>query len=620
MMENFELLRLIILFPLAGFISIFLFSRFMNKKTAAFIASASVFISFVLSLAAVKYLINSNSSYLTDTFFWWINRDFLNIPIRFYLDRLSSVMILVVSGVGFLIHIYSISYMSNDRDLKRFFSYLNLFVFFMLTLVLSDNLIITFFGWEGVGLSSYLLIGFWYENIENSKAAKKAFIVNRIGDAFFILGILIIHFMLSSAGINEISYSVTEKNVSYLLNSTFSGISSLDIITLMIFIGACGKSAQFPLYIWLPDAMAGPTPVSALIHAATMVTAGIYIVSRMFTIYSYSHTLEIIMFVAALTSFLAALIATGQRDIKKILAYSTISQLGYMFMGVAAGSYATGIFHLTTHAFFKALLFLSAGAVIHSLNGIQDIFMMGGLKDKIRSVFYTMLAGFLAISGFPYMSGYFSKDMIIESLYLSGNKFIWVISVITAFLTAFYMTRMFVTVFIKKSDYHHHIHNPDKIMIIPLIILALLSVFSGFFTDSFMRFLNQPQNHHHISFIVKHIPLIACFSGLFTGYILFIKNTEPGKNLFSRLIYNKFYVDEIYQYVIVKPVFLTAKYLFELIDRKIIDGFLVEGTAALFKRFSMISSKMENSDLTSYVSYILLGVSILLFIILKGVI
>ncbi|MGC8867553.1 MAG: NADH-quinone oxidoreductase subunit L, partial [Elusimicrobiales bacterium] len=444
--------------------------------------------------------------------------------------NLSSVMVLVVSGVSFLIHIYSISYMHGDKDFKRFFSYFNLFVFFMLLLVLADNLIITFFGWEGVGLSSYLLIGFWYENIENSKAAKKAFIVNRIGDVFFIMAIMIIYFLLSSASITEISYQIIKENLSYFLNSTIFSVSASFLITLFIFISACGKSAQFPLYIWLPDAMAGPTPVSALIHAATMVTAGVYLISRMFFIFSLTSTMEIILYISAFTSLLSAVIAIGQRDIKKILAYSTISQLGYMFMGVACGNYASGMFHLTTHAFFKALLFLSAGAVIHSLSGIQDIFQMGGLKEKIKSVFYVMLIGFLAISGFPYLSGYFSKDMIIESIYLSGYKTIWLISLITALLTSLYMTRMFVIVFIRKPfDKNLHPHHPDIIMMFPLYILAFLSLVSGFFMKVFLNFLGHEIETHHIPLYVKYLPAIISLLGIYLGYIIFISESKAKK-------------------------------------------------------------------------------------------
>ncbi|MGC9069888.1 MAG: NADH-quinone oxidoreductase subunit L [Elusimicrobiales bacterium] len=620
MSQNFELLRFIILSPLTGFLFIFLFSRFISNRITSYIACLAVFLSFVFSVISVENMISNNSP-LTDMIFWWINQDFIKIPFRLYLDNLSSVMVLVVSGVSFLIHIYSISYMHGDKDFKRFFSYFNLFVFFMLLLVLADNLIITFFGWEGVGLSSYLLIGFWYENIENSKAAKKAFIVNRIGDVFFIMAIMIIYFLLSSASITEISYQIIKENLSYFLNSTIFSVSASFLITLFIFISACGKSAQFPLYIWLPDAMAGPTPVSALIHAATMVTAGVYLISRMFFIFSLTSTMEIILYISAFTSLLSAVIAIGQRDIKKILAYSTISQLGYMFMGVACGNYASGMFHLTTHAFFKALLFLSAGAVIHSLSGIQDIFQMGGLKEKIKSVFYVMLIGFLAISGFPYLSGYFSKDMIIESIYLSGYKTIWLISLITALLTSLYMTRMFVIVFIRKPfDKNLHPHHPDIIMMFPLYILAFLSLVSGFFMKVFLNFLGHEIETHHIPLYVKYLPAIISLLGIYLGYIIFISESKAKKlGFLSTLVYNKFYVDEIYDVLIVKPIYSIASNLFQVVERSIIDKFFIEGSAKSFMDLSFISSRMENSNLVYYISYIIIAVSIFIIILIKGV-
>ncbi len=619
MMENFEFLRLIVIFPLVGFVLIFIFSRFITNKLAAWIASISVFLSFIFSIISVKKMIITTTP-LIDTLMWWINEDFLKIPIRFYLDNLSSVMILVVSGVSFLIHIYSISYMHGDRDFKRFFSYLNLFVFFMLLLVLSDNLVITFFGWEGVGLSSYLLIGFWYENIENSKAARKAFIVNRIGDAFFIAALMITHYFLSTINITELSYLAIKEKLPYLINSTLFGVPVIFLITLMIFIASCGKSAQFPLYVWLPDAMAGPTPVSALIHAATMVTAGIYLISRMFSMFSLTQTFNLILYVAAFTSLLSAIIALGQRDIKKILAYSTISQLGYMFMGVASFNYQAGMFHLTTHAFFKALLFLSAGALIHSLSGVQDIFKMSGLGNKIKPVFYVMLIGFLAISGFPYLSGYFSKDMIIESIYLSGNKTIWALSILTAFLTALYMTRMFVIVFLRKTnDNHHiHIHQPNWLMLTPLYILAFFSIISGFFMNEFLKFLKLDVLHHQLPFYIKYLPTTAALFGIFLGYLIFISDRKITFGILSNLVYNKFYIDEIYDSIIVKPLYWLASNLFKIIERMFIDKSFVEGIGRVFLSFSNISLKIENSNLLYYISYIIISISIFILILIKG--
>ncbi|MCX7641463.1 MAG: NADH-quinone oxidoreductase subunit L [Elusimicrobiales bacterium] len=621
MSNNSIYLTFIILFPLIGFFINFLFSRLLNNKISSIIASTSVFLSFLFSFISIIDFKKQQVDFISHTIFWWINQNFLKIPIRLHLDSLTSIMILIVTGVSFLIHIYSISYMEKDKDLKRFFSYLNLFVFFMLLLVLSDNLIITFFGWEGVGLCSYLLIGFWYENIENSKAAKKAFIVNRIGDAFFIAAIAICYFLLSTAGIYELSYVEINKNISYLINSTIFGIPATFIITLFLFLAACGKSAQFPLYIWLPDAMAGPTPVSALIHAATMVTAGIYLISRLFVLYYNSPLImDIILWVSAFTSLISAVIALGQRDIKKILAYSTISQLGYMFMGVGVGNYQAGIFHLTTHAFFKALLFLSAGAIIHSLGGVQDIFKMGGLKNNLKNLFYITLIGLLAISGFPYTSGHYSKDLIIESIYISGNKTIWIISLITAFLTAFYMTRMFVFVFLKKSTSHYNIHKPDKIMTVPLYILAIFSIITGYFNHFFIEFLDSKSIYHfYLPYTIRHIPVLLSILGIILSYKLYIKNSTPTLGILSNIVYNKFYLDEIYEKLIVKPLNKSAYLLFKYIDRKLIDELVVEGTGFLFYFLSKKTSKMENSNIHYYVSYLLIAISsFIIYFFMKG--
>lgn len=619
-MKETSLLRFIILFPLIGFLINFLFSRFFSNKKTAILACGSVFISFILSLIAFYKFKTGYPQPITDTIFWWINQDFLRTPIRLYLDSLSSVMVLVVTGVSFLIHIYSISYMKDDKDFKRFFSYLNLFVFFMLVLVLSDNLIITFFGWEGVGLASYLLIGFWYENISNSKAAKKAFVVNRIGDAFFVAAIIMLYLILSKANVNELSYLKIIENTNLLIENKIFGITSIHIITLFLFLASCGKSAQFPLYVWLPDAMAGPTPVSALIHAATMVTAGVYLLARLFPIYLISnYTLDIILYVSAFTALLSGIIALGQNDIKKILAYSTISQLGFMFMALGTGNYAAGVFHLTTHAFFKALLFLGAGAIIHSLNGVQDIFNMGDLKKDLKQIFYIMLIGVLAISGFPFTSGFYSKDLIIENIYLSNQKFVWFLSITTAFITSLYMTRMFTIVFLKRSKNHYHIHQPDLTMMLPLYILAILSIISGFFIHSFIKLLTTSNLHLELPLIVKILPTILSIIGIIVGYMIFIKETKYNLPIISNLIYNKFYIDELYDIVFVKPMEKLAKILFKYFDRLIIDKIIVEGIAFLTYSISFITSKMENSNIHWYVSYLLIGVITFLLIVIKGV-
>ncbi|HOL63318.1 MAG TPA: NADH-quinone oxidoreductase subunit L [Elusimicrobiales bacterium] len=619
-----NLIRWVIISPLITFLINFLFSRFLTKRISAILACLGVGFSFVFSLMLFSKLRSLPQGVgISDLFFNWITFYDLNVAVKFFLDPLSSVMALVVSGVSLLIHIYSIGYMDEDKDFKRFFSYLNLFVFFMLILVLSDNIILMFVGWEGVGLCSYLLIGFWYENINNSKAAKKAFITNRVGDAFFIAGILITYYVLSSNGIFDLSFSNLNSSALLFYNTSLFGFSVLSIITFLFFMGATGKSAQFPLYVWLPDAMAGPTPVSALIHAATMVTAGVYLVARLNPLYQISHTVSnIILYVASFTALFSAVIAVTQRDIKKILAYSTISQLGYMFMGAVSGVYASGVFHLVTHAFFKALLFLSAGAVIHSLAGEQDIFNMGGLKDKIKDVFIVTLVGWLSITGFPFLSGYFSKDFIIENLYLSGRNNVWFLSVLTAFLTAFYMTRLFSIAFLNKPKKELHIHKPSKIMTYPLFALAVLSISAGYFLKPFLFFTGVEIKEHEISFIVKEIPLIASFLGIFLGFVLTRENiSDMLENKFKKihkLVSDKFYVDEIYDFIIITPLSKISEIVFKFIDRKLIDKAMVEGTANSCYNAGKLSSKIDNYNLRNYAAYILSAVVIMLIIFLRS--
>ncbi len=618
-----NIIRWVIFFPLITFLINFLFSRFLKERISAIIACFGVGLSFIFSFIAFSKIYKLPSElYLYDKIFDWINFSTLNIPLAFSLDRLSSIMALVVSGVSFLIHIYSIAYMEGDKDFKRFFSYLNLFVFFMLILVLAENIILMFVGWEGVGLCSYLLIGFWYENINNSKAAKKAFITNRVGDAFFIAGVLITYFILSKNNLYDLSFKTINSNINIFYNTSFWQISSLSLISFLLFMGATGKSAQFPLYVWLPDAMAGPTPVSALIHAATMVTAGVYLVARLFPLYQIASVSTIILYIACFTSIISALIAITQRDIKKILAYSTISQLGYMFMGVITNVYPSGVFHLVTHAFFKALLFLTAGAVIHSLGGEQDIFKMGGLRDKLKNIFVTMVVGWLSIVGFPFLSGYFSKDFIIENIYLSGYKTVWFLSVLGAFLTAFYMTRLFNIAFVRKSENHHHIHKPSSTMTIPLFILAFLSIAAGYFLKPFLAFLNFEYYHIEVPFIIKKLPLFASISGIILGFYLTRKEIsdklEERFSLLHKLTKNKFYVDEIYEFLIINPLKYISNLIFRFVDRLIIDKTFVEGSGKFFYKAGSFTSLIENSNIRSYASYIVLGVLIMIYIFIRS--
>ena len=465
---------LIPILPLAGFVINGLGRNTLSKNVIGAIGSLLVLVAFGISLAAF-FQIKSTAAPINVTLFNWISVGDINIPFSFLIDQLSSIMLLIITGVGFLIHLYSIGYMHDDTGFGKFFAYLNLFVFFMLLLVMGSNYIIMFIGWEGVGLCSYLLIGFWYTNASYADAAKKAFIMNRIGDLGFLLGVFLLTAVFTSVELSVIF----PKAATMVRGDVF-----FTVVTLLLFVGAIGKSAQLPLFTWLPDAMAGPTPVSALIHAATMVTAGIYMIARSNVLFSMApDTMEVIAIVGLTTACFAALIALTQTDIKKVLAYSTVSQLGYMFLGLGVGAYTGSFFHVLTHAFFKALLFLGAGSVIHAMSGEQDMRKMGGLSGKIKITFVTMLIGTIAIAGIPPFSGFFSKDEILAAAFAHSTTF-YVVGVITAMLTSFYMFRMmYLTFWVKFRGTHeqeHHLHESPPSMTIPLIVLAILSAIGGF--------------------------------------------------------------------------------------------------------------------------------------------
>src|SRR3954471_6300398 len=458
-----QLIWLVPLLPLIGFLTIGLGGKKLSKSIVGVLGSGVILAAFILSIGIFFELKGQTEKSITLDLFSWITAGKLSIPFSFLIDPLSSLFLLIITGIGFLIHLYSAGYMHEDEGFARFFTYLNLFVFFMLLLVLGNNYLIMFVGWEGVGLCSYLLIGFWFKNTAYNNAAKKAFIMNRVGDLGFLLGIVLIFITFGSISYHEVFEQA--KGLS-------TGSPVLTAITLLLFIGAMGKSAQLPLYTWLPDAMAGPTPVSALIHAATMVTAGIFMVVRSNVFYSISQTAsELVAIVGAVTALFAATIGVFQNDIKKILAYSTVSQLGLMFLGLGAGAYSSSVFHVTTHAFFKALLFLGAGSVIHAMGGEQDIRKMGGLKKKIPVTFVTMLIGTIAISGIPPFSGFFSKDEILAHTY-EHSKLLWLLGMIASMLTAFYMFRLlFLTFFGKFRGTHeqeHHVHESPPSMTVPL--------------------------------------------------------------------------------------------------------------------------------------------------------
>ncbi len=583
-----KLAWLIPVFPLVGFLITSTGNKVLPKGFSGVIATLMVLASFIISVLAFQEF---NGQSITIDLFSWISSGSLTIPFSFMIDQLSLVMLLIITGVGFLIHLYSIGYMHDDEGFSRFFSYLNLFIFFMLLLVMGSNYIVMFAGWEGVGLCSYLLIGFWFKNPEYNKAANKAFIMNRIGDLGFLLGIILLFVTFGTTSFNEI----------FPIAGAFpTSDPRIVAITLLLFIGAMGKSAQIPLYTWLPDAMAGPTPVSALIHAATMVTAGVYMIIRSNVLYSLApFTLSIITVIGAATAIFSAAIAITQTDIKKVLAYSTVSQLGFMFVALGVGAYSTALFHVTTHAFFKALLFLAAGSVIHAMSGEQDIRKMGGLKKKLPVTYLVFLIGTLAIIGCPPFAGFFSKDEILAKTF-AENKLIFGVLAISTIMTAFYMLRLFFLTFYGSfrgtQDQAHHLHEAPKSMLIPLVILAILSTIGGFlglpevfsekhlFANFLQPILSIPSMFHSSELThtfeiglmaTSTIILIIVFvitSRLYTSEKGIPAKQESALTPFARASYNKFYVDEIYDAIIVNPLKKISELFYKVFDIRIIDG------------------------------------------------
>jgi len=585
-----NLLWLIPLLPLLGFVINGLGRNTLSRGLIGFIGSGVILASFILSVMLFFDLGAGGQKQFTVDLFDWISVGQLHIPLSFLYDPLSAVMLLIITGIGFLIHVYSIGYMHEDAGFGKFFSYLNLFIFFMLILVLGSNYIVMFIGWEGVGLCSYLLIGFWYTNSSYASAAKKAFVMNRIGDLGFLLGVFLLFMTFGS---------VEFANVFPQAAGMMPGTAAITFITLLLFIGACGKSAQLPLFTWLPDAMAGPTPVSALIHAATMVTAGIYMIARSSVLFDLApHTQDVIAIIGTATALVAALIALTQTDIKKVLAYSTVSQLGYMFLGLGVGAYTGSFFHVLTHAFFKALLFLGAGSVIHALHHQQDMRHMGGLKAKLKTTFMTMMIGTIAIAGLPPFSGFFSKDEILAHAY-QENKILWAIGLFTAFLTAFYMFRMmFLTFSGKYRGTHHaesHIHESPASMTFPLIVLAILAAVGGLLNIPHVFGGNEWLAHwlsgagiahhellldHNTEFMLMGVSVLAALTAVWYAYTRYVKNAhvplpdEAKRSLLANLSYHKFYFDEIYDTVIRKPLDAFSAFFYRIVDKKIIDGFV----------------------------------------------
>ncbi|MEE9145303.1 MAG: NADH-quinone oxidoreductase subunit L [Candidatus Binatia bacterium] len=627
-MEALSLIRWIPFIPLLGAVLNIFFGVRLGRKNAGLLACAAVALSFILSLIVFWYL--PASGIFKDYLFTWIESEPFKAEIAFQVDALTAVMLLVITGIGFLIHVYSLGYMGHDEGMVRYFAYLNLFVFFMLLLVMADNLLLLFVGWEGVGLCSFLLIGFWRQDHTNTIAGNKAFIVNRIGDFGFLLGILLLFWEMSGQGVWSINFLELQQNA-HLLSP-----DKVTLITLLLFVGATGKSAQIPLFVWLPDAMQGPTPVSALIHAATMVTAGIYMIARLHFLFSLAPmTLTVITTVGALTAFFAATIAVTQNDIKRVLAYSTVSQLGYMFLAVGVGAFSTAIFHLFTHAFFKACLFLGAGSLIHGLQGEQDMRKMGALKSHFPITYWIYLIAALAISGAPLTAGFFSKDQVLWQTYASpsGSIWLWLLAWVTAGLTAFYMFRQFFLVFYgpSKVEQHvkSHIHESPRVMTFPLILLALGSVFAGWLGtpefmwgsvwDHWLRPVFGAQEEVHHGGMIEEILMLLTVGiaglGIFLAYIFYCRAGKVPELLSSSALYrcllNKYYVDETYDFLLVRPFTWWSKWLANVFDTGFIDR-IVNGVAEHVRGSSLFWRQLQTGNVQHYVFGFLTGTLIIL--------
>ncbi|MDI9869856.1 MULTISPECIES: NADH-quinone oxidoreductase subunit L [Bacteroidota] len=618
---------LIPLFPLIGFLINGLGFRRVPKSLVGVIGSAAALASFA---CALSLFLNFSGQPEVAHIFDWITIGDLNISMSFQIDQLSLLMLLIITGVGSLIHIYSIGYMHHDEGFGKFFAFLNLFLFFMLLLVLGSNYVVMFIGWEGVGLCSYLLIGFWNKNTNYGNAARKAFIMNRIGDLGFLLGIFLIITHFGTVEYADVFSKVAEGGYE-------SGDKTLMYITLLLFVGAMGKSAQIPLYTWLPDAMAGPTPVSALIHAATMVTAGIYMIIRSNVLYSLSpETLEVIGWVGTATALLAASIGLLQNDIKKVLAYSTVSQLGYMFMGLGVMAYSSSFFHVMTHAFFKALLFLGAGSVIHAMSDEQDIRSMGGLRKKLPITFITFLIATIAISGIPPFAGFFSKDEILAHVY-EHNKLMWVLALAGSMMTSFYMFRLlFLTFFGEFRGTHeqeHHLHESPIAMTAPLMILAVLSAAGGFFNlphifgghASLATFMEPLFAQSHVAAhapdeatekMLMIVSVIAALVSAAVAYVIYVSKkavpeadgTETG---LQKVVYNKYYIDELYDTVFVKPITALSNILHSFVEFLVID-LIVEGIGKLVKGISGEARLLQNGTTGYYIFAMVISIAVML--------
>jgi len=656
-----NVLLLILLLPFLGFLLNASLGRRISQAAAGAVACAAMVGSFGVSLVAVWRLVTlaPDSRAIAQQVFTWITSGDFSVGFALRLDPLSAVMILVVSGIGSLIHIYSTAYMheESDSEFARYFSYLNLFAAFMLVLVLGSNFLVMFVGWEGVGLCSYLLIGFWYQRQSASDAGKKAFIVNRIGDFGFVLGVLLAFVRFGTLDFQEIARAIAPIGP----EMTFGTIS---IITLLLFVGATGKSAQIPLYVWLPDAMEGPTPVSALIHAATMVTAGVYMIGRNASLFSHApETLTIVAIIGVATALMAGTIGLVQNDIKRVLAYSTVSQLGYMFLAMGVGAYAAGIFHLYTHAFFKALLFLGSGAVIHALGGEQDLRRMGGLKEALPITYWTFVVGALAISGVPGLAGFFSKDEILFRTYVGGHTLLWIVGLLTSLLTAVYMFRLVFLVFhgerapepvapehpeeepAAQAAGHPaprhpapshptpgiHLHDAPPAMAFALIVLAIGSVVAGYagLSGRFEKFLEPsfslPASEvaagaagGDVEMTLMAVSTLVAAAGIGLAVFFFLKRRTAADRVarqfagLDRLLENKYYVDEIYDATLVQPIRIVSEQgLWKGVDARLIDG-AVNGIGDAVRGGSEILRRLQTGSVRTYAASLFLGVVLIL--------
>jgi NADH-quinone oxidoreductase subunit L len=596
------LLWLIPIFPLAGFLINGILGRRFPRSFVNTVAISSVVLSFLWVLHTI-YAMGDLNTPRVEHYFTWIQSGAVNIGCDFLVDRLTIVMLLVVTGIGSLIHIYSIGYMAHEGGYYRFFAYMNLFMFFMLVLVLGASFLLLFVGWEGVGLCSYLLIGFYFDKKFATDAGNKAFIVNRIGDFGFSLAMFYIFKNFGSLDFDKVFHQAASAP-EWVLTT----------IGLLLMVGACGKSAQIPLYVWLPDAMAGPTPVSALIHAATMVTAGVYMTARSWVIFTHAPgAMDVIAVIGIATAFMAATIGLAQNDIKKVFAYSTISQLGYMFVGIGSGAFSAGIYHLVTHAFFKALLFLGAGSVIHALSGEQDMRNMGGLRKKIPITFWTMVCAWVAISGIPPFSGFFSKDAILLAAYRHSPAIYW-IGVVTAGMTAFYVSRAMFMTFFGNYRGTAHPHESSAVMWAPLAVLAALSLAGGwlFPIPEFLKAM-FPAFEEARNPVLMYISVFAGFAGIGLAYLMYVRKPGMADSLARTfkapytLVYNKYFLDEIYSAAVVRPLVGGSRIvLWKGVDAGLIDG-IVNGVGARCRDVGSVLRLLQSGNIRSYATWVLFG-------------